>query len=142
MKRGFLMEVNNFLFQNVDKYPAAVLQQFLQSAKAMLQIDLPAKTPLTAILKTFVQKYDRKDVEMTDITNGKKCSVKPDSRVSRDIVQSVTSALLTKSPSASLNTGQLIDKLVSMEPELIGSCRKLQVSTYLNIFLINFPVTL
>lgn len=114
--------------QNVDKYPAAALHQFLHSTKAMLQIELPAKSPLTAILKTFVQKYERKDHEMTDLTNGKKSSsIKPDRRVSRDIVQSVTSALLTKSPSATMNTGRLIDKLVSMEPELIGSCHNLQM---------------
>ncbi|KAJ1532280.1 hypothetical protein ONE63_000894 [Megalurothrips usitatus] len=113
--------------EKVSNYPPAILKLFLQSAKAMLHIDLPTKSPLTAILKHFVQKHEKENTDVGESLGVSKTIVKREARDSRDIVQCVTSALIQKSPSNSLNTGLLIDKLASMEPELIGSCPKLQM---------------
>lgn len=113
--------------KNVADYPPAILQQFLHIAKAMLQNELPPKSPLTAILKHFVQKYDNGVSNVVVPLGANKSVVKKECQTTKDIVQSVTCALISKSPSDSINTGLLIDKLVSMEPELIGSCPKLQL---------------
>lgn len=115
------------MFQNVPSYSQPILQQILQIAKAILQHESPAKSPLTAILKHFIQKYKKGETGIVAKATGKTLS-RRGSHDSREIVQSVTSTLIAESLSASTNIGLLIDKLASMEPELIGSSPQLQVS--------------
>lgn len=115
------------LFQNVPSYSQPILQQILQIAKAILQHESPAKSPLTAILRHFIQKYKKGEIGIKAKATGKTLPRRR-SHDSREVVQSVTSTLIAESLSASTNIGLLIDKLASMEPELIGSSPQLQVS--------------
>lgn len=85
-----------------------------------MQIDLPAHSPLRGIVKNYIQVC----------TGMPAISARQATHSSQALVETVTLALLTHSPTNStvVHTGKLIDKLVAMEPELIGSCPDLQVS--------------